>query len=187
MPRPADRVCAALRLLEELGAETAEHPGGTLGAHLRRVRRQLERWEARPALQLAGLCHAFYGTDGFATAPLPIGHRSRLVELIGVEAESIVYLYAGCDRAASYPTLADPSASIRDRFTGLRFTPTLQQRKDLVELTAANELDVARIDPSFLVTWGADLLALFTQLQPLLSLRAWQDCAAVLAPPAIGY
>lgn len=53
--------------LRELGAEDIPHPGGTLLAHLRRVRTRLASWDARPALQLAGLCHAFYGTDGFPT------------------------------------------------------------------------------------------------------------------------
>ncbi|MFD9355827.1 DUF6817 domain-containing protein [Streptomyces sp. NPDC060031] len=181
MPLPPDRVLAAQRLLEELGVATEEHPGGTLGAHLHRVRQQPERWNARPALQLAGLCHAFYGTDGFATAPLPLAHRSRLVEAIGAEAESIVYFYASCDRHASYPTLADTTgADFRDRFTGRRFTPTLQERADFAELTAANEVDIARVDASFREAWGAGLLALFTRLRPLLSPQAWQACTAVL-------
>ncbi|WP_329200993.1 DUF6817 domain-containing protein [Streptomyces sp. NBC_00667] len=64
MPLPAALVCAVLRLLDDLGVSAAPHPGGTLGAHLQRVQQQLEHWRARPALQLAGLCHAFYGTDG---------------------------------------------------------------------------------------------------------------------------
>ncbi|MGW7103313.1 DUF6817 domain-containing protein [Streptomyces sp. NPDC054838] len=155
--------------------------GGTLGAHLQRVRQQLERWAARPALQLAGLCHAFYGTDGFATAPLPLAGRPGLVAVIGAEAESIVYLYASCDRAASYPTLGDTDAPVRDRFTGRTFLPTLRQRRDFVELTAANELDIARVDPGFRAASGAGLLALFTRLQALLSPQAWRDCTTVLA------
>ncbi|MET9611011.1 DUF6817 domain-containing protein [Streptomyces sp. NPDC006512] len=186
MPLPADRVRAARHLLEELGAASTEHPGGTLGAHLHRVQQRLDRWEARPALQLAGLCHAFYGTDGFATAPMPLGHRATLVEVIGVEAEAIVYLYASCDREASYPTLAEPGAAFRDRFTGSTFTPTLQQRSDFAELTAANELDVAHVDAGFRASYGASLLALFTRLRPLLSPSAWQDCVTVLTPPPTG-
>ncbi|MCX5192499.1 hypothetical protein OOK31_01105 [Streptomyces sp. NBC_00249] len=180
MPLPADPEREALRLLTELGAADAPHPGGTLGAHLRRVHRQLEAWQARPALRLAGLCHAFYGTDGFAVAPLPLTHRSRLAEAIGAEAEAIVYLYASCAREASYPTLAGADPAFHDRFTGRTFTPSRRQREDFAELTAANELDIARVDPAFRERWGADLLALFTRLRPLLSARAWQDCATVL-------
>lgn len=64
-PAAADQ---AIALLRKLGAADIAHPGGTLVAHLQRVQRQLAEWGARPALQLAGLCHAFYGTDGFPTA-----------------------------------------------------------------------------------------------------------------------
>ena len=39
----------AIALLSELGAETLDHPGGTLLAHLRRVQEQLATWGARPA------------------------------------------------------------------------------------------------------------------------------------------
>lgn len=182
-PLPADPASAALRLLDDLGASATPHPGGTLGAHLQRVQQQLEHWAARPALQLAGLCHAFYGTDGFATAPLPLAERSRLRELIGAEAEAIVYFYASCDRGATYPTLAEADAVFRDRFTGRTFVPALRSRQDFAELSAANELDIARVDVGFRERSGAHLLAFFARIRPLLSPQAWQDCAAVLGPP----
>ncbi|MER5788029.1 DUF6817 domain-containing protein [Streptomyces sp. NPDC001980] len=158
------------------------HPGGTLLLHLQRVQEQLAAWGARPALRLAGLCHAFYGTDGFPTALLPLGRRTELAAVIGAEAEAIVYLYASCDHGATYPTLADPDAAARDRFTGAARVPEPQARRDFAELTAANELDLARIDPPFREKWGPGLLALFTRLHPLLSPPARSACRAVLAP-----
>ncbi|WP_331763572.1 hypothetical protein OH738_40710 (plasmid) [Streptomyces hirsutus] len=172
----------AIALLRELGAAEIAHPGGTLLAHLQRVQEQLAVWGARPALQLAGLCHAFYGTDGFPTALLSPDRRSELAAAIGAEAEAIVYLYASCDRKATYPTLADADASFRDRFTGRARVPEPQLRRDFAELSAANELDLARIDASFREKWGAELLALFTRFRPLLSRPAWSACHVVLAP-----
>ncbi|MFD9406343.1 DUF6817 domain-containing protein [Streptomyces sp. NPDC059989] len=172
-----DHVVAWLR---ELGAGRVEHPGGTLLAHLGRVRELLGSWGARPALQRAGLCHAFYGTDGFATALLPPDRRAELAAVIGAEAEEIVYLYAACDRAASYPSLADDEAAFRDRFTGRVHSPAVALRRDLAELSAANELDLARIDPAFRAAWGGELLALFDRFRPLLSEPAWRECQAVL-------
>ncbi|MFG3001499.1 hypothetical protein [Streptomyces sp. NPDC048340] len=62
--------------------------------------------------------------------------------------------------------------------------PALQQRKDFAELTAANELDIARIDAGFREAHGAGLLALFTSLKPLLSPAAREECAALLPPCA---
>ncbi|MEU5533518.1 DUF6817 domain-containing protein [Streptomyces sp. NPDC020362] len=177
----ADR---ALALLRAYGADGIAHPGGTLLAHLTRVRARLAMWRARPALQLAGLCHAFYGTDGFATALLRVDRRTDLAAVIGTEAEEIVYLYASCDRKATYPDLARPDAAFHDRFTGRAHVPSSPARRDFAELSAANELDLARIDPAFRAEWGPALLALFTRLQGLLTADAWLDCRTVLAPAA---
>ncbi|MFE2878955.1 DUF6817 domain-containing protein [Streptomyces roseus] len=196
-PTPAEcREERALALLRELGAGSLDHPGGTLLAHLERVHARLGAWGARPALRLAGLCHASYGTDGFATALLPVTRRSELAAVIGAEAEEIVYFYACCDRAASYPTLAadDPAGAdaaddeavssaapaFRDRFTGHIHSPDRQSRRDFAELSAANELDLAVIDPAFRAAHGPGLRALFTRLRGLLSEPARRECRAVL-------
>ncbi|WP_327134727.1 hypothetical protein OG311_33255 [Streptomyces sp. NBC_01343] len=205
-PRAEHREARALALLRELGAGHLDHPGGTLLAHLERVHARLGEWGARPALRLAGLCHAFYGTDGFATALLPVGRRAELAAVIGAEAEEIVYFYACCDRAASYPTLAadapagaadacgadaadneavsSVAPAFRDRFTGHVHSPDRQSRRDFAELSAANELDLARIDPAFRAAHGPGLLALFTRLRGLLTEPAWRDCQAVLGGSA---
>lgn len=52
------------------------HPGGTLLEHLIRVRLQLAAWDAEPAIQAAGLCHAAYGTDGFGETLLALADRA---------------------------------------------------------------------------------------------------------------
>ncbi|MER5529712.1 DUF6817 domain-containing protein [Streptomyces sp. NPDC002677] len=170
----------AVALLDDLGAAGITHPGGTLLAHLQRVEEQLAVWGARPALRLAGLCHAFYGTDGFPTALLPLSRRAELVAVIGAEAEALVYLYGSCDRKATYPALAQADAAVHDRFTGRARVPGPGPCRDFAELTAANELDLAVIDPSFRERWGAGLLTLFTRFRPLLSQPAWESCRSVL-------
>ncbi|WP_391858879.1 hypothetical protein [Streptomyces rhizosphaerihabitans] len=101
--------------------------------------------------------------------------------MIGAEAEAIVYLYASCDRRATYPTLAHADGVFRNRFTGGLHTPEPHLRRDFAELSAANELDLARIDSAFREKWRAELLALFTRFRPLLSQPAWSDCRTVLA------
>ncbi|MER7481808.1 DUF6817 domain-containing protein [Streptomyces sp. NPDC126510] len=171
----------AVALLSGLGAADIAHPGGTLLAHLTRVQRQLAAWDARPALQLAGLCHAFYGTDGFPDALLPLDRRGELAAAVGAEAEALVYLYASCDRGATYPALAEADGPFHGRFTGRSHTPEPQARRDFAELSAANEIDLARLDPAFRDRWGPELLDLFTRVRPLLSEPAWADCQEVLA------
>lgn len=170
----------AVAYLRTLGAEEIEHPGGTLLQHLRRVSRLLESWGARRALQLAGLCHAFYGTDGFAPSLLPLDSRDELARRIGGEAEEIVYFYASCDRKVSYRDPAGESGTFRDRFTGRVFAPDQRHRRDFAELTAANELDLADSNPAFRTEWGDGLLHLLTRLRPLLSAPAWDHTRKIL-------
>ncbi|WP_184939629.1 DUF6817 domain-containing protein [Kitasatospora kifunensis] len=176
MPIDPERGDEVVALLHSLGAAEIEHPGGTLLAHLRRVRAILAGWGARPELQLAGLCHACYGTDGFATALLPpdAPARAELARLIGAAAEEIVYRYASCDRKASYATLPHADGAFHDRFAGTAFVPSPQQRRDFAELTVANELDLLQVSPEVRARWGEALGRLFTSLRPLLSSPAWQ-------------
>ncbi|MET9773031.1 DUF6817 domain-containing protein [Streptomyces sp. NPDC006367] len=175
----ADRAVAFLR---RLGADGIAHPGGTLLAHLQRVQARLATWEARTALQLAGLCHALYGTDGFPAALLTLDRRADLAAVIGTEAEAVVYLYASCDRAVTYPAFSD--AVFRDRFTGRTYRPPGQLRRDFAELSAANEIDLAHADPAFREKWGPELMSLFARLRDLLSDAAWLDCRTVLGTPS---
>lgn len=179
-PTPFEQANALLR---ELGATDITHPGGTLLAHLHRVHDQLAVWGARPALQLAGLAHAFYGTDGFATALLPLERRAELASVVGDEAEALVYLYASCDRKATHPRLTDTGAPFHDRFTGTTSVPGRHLREDFAELTAANELDLLRVSPEVREKWGEALRGMFTRFRPLLSHAAWADCESVLGQP----
>ncbi|GAA4063542.1 DUF6817 domain-containing protein [Actinomadura miaoliensis] len=164
---------AATELLLARGADEIRHPGGTLFEHLRRVHATLDAWGARPELRLAGLCHAFYGTDGFAVPLGGIDRRPELAEVIGDEAERLVHLYARCDRARTYPGLGEPGGLFVDRFSGTPLVLSPGERRDFAELTVANELDVLRYaggeaDPSQF----APLLELFTSWGPLLSAPA---------------
>ncbi|MDH6118409.1 DUF6817 domain-containing protein [Kitasatospora sp. GAS204B] len=163
------RAEAAVALLRSLGAAELDHPGGTLLAHLERVQLLLTAWGARPDLRLAGLCHACYGTDGFATTLLPLNARGRLSEVIGPAAEQLVYDYGSCDRALSYRQLPVADGLIRDRFSGLESVPDQRRRQDFAELTVANELDVLRHSAELRERWGPALGRLFTSLDPLLS------------------
>lgn len=108
----ADQVVrGAFEFQRTLGTEHIEHPGGTLHAHLHRVHALTVEWNAAPRAQLAAICHASYGTDGFAHAPLPTEDRGRLRTVIGADAEALVYLYGACDRERTYRDLVRALAS----------------------------------------------------------------------------
>ncbi|WP_225447111.1 DUF6817 domain-containing protein [Streptacidiphilus sp. PB12-B1b] len=171
----------AREMLQAANAAQIEHPGGTLLAHLERVEALLLSWDAPQPLASAGLCHAFYGTDGFPVILLDLEHRTVLAEAIGADAEALVYFYASCDRKATYRGLAEDDGLFHDRFTGTGYVPSLQQRRDFAELTAANELDLAAISPEIRGRYGPGLLTLFTRWRPLLSDPAWAYCRDVLS------
>jgi hypothetical protein len=164
------------------GADRMPHPGGTLLEHLRRVARVLADWDAEPAVRLAGLCHAAYGTDGFDESLLDLTERAVLAELIGERAEALVYLYAGCDRAAVYPRLGKGLPVLfRDRFTDRDHTPAGADVRAVVEITAANELDVLAHNAELAERHGPALYRLFARSHGLLSAPAWNACAEQLA------
>ncbi|MFF0792607.1 DUF6817 domain-containing protein [Streptomyces spiralis] len=165
------------------GADRMPHPGGTLLDHLRRVARLLSAWGAEPAIQLAGLCHAAYGTDGFDGSLLDtVEARGVLSELIGDRAEALVYLYASCDRAAVYPRLGSGRpVAFRDRFTSREHMPAEADVRAFAEMTAANELDVLAHNTELTERHGPALYGLFARSRELLSAPAWNACAGQLA------
>ncbi|MEV4258071.1 DUF6817 domain-containing protein, partial [Spirillospora sp. NPDC049652] len=172
----------AIALLESKGAGKIAHPGGTLLAHLRRVRARLDEWGGRSDLLSAGLCHAFYGTDGFAVALGDAARRDELADVIGTAAERLVYVYGCCDRARSYPGLVGGGEFV-DRFTGEPLALSEGDRRDFAELTVANELDV--VDAGALNARQArGLYELFGRWRPLLSPGAVREVESRLPGPA---
>lgn len=139
-----DDVRHAFELQRTLRAEQIDHPGGTLYAHLRRVHALTIEWGATPRTQLAAICHASYGTDGFQHALLETADRQRLQYVIGPDAEALVYLYGACDRARTYCELGRQPLPMVDRFTGKEKAIQGSELRDFAVLTIANELDVAR-------------------------------------------
>jgi hypothetical protein len=172
-------ITAVIEELASRGARNIDHPGGTLLGHLRRVHALLGDWGARPAVRLAGLCHAFYGTAGFPTALGEVSRRAELAGLIGDEAERIVYLYASLDSDFA-SRLGEEGAAFADRFTGAVHHPSLWLRQDLAEITVANELDIVQVNPGFRARHGQRLLDRFTSWRGLLSDPARENLTRVL-------
>jgi hypothetical protein len=58
--------------------------------------------------------------------------------------------------------------------------PPLSLRRDFAELTVANELDIAAVNPDLRAQAGPALLRLFTSWRSLLSQAAWQSVQRTL-------
>lgn len=165
-------------LLRDRGAQTIDHPGGTLYTHLARVQDRLAVHGATPTLMLAARAHAVYGTDGFDVALLDLSERSMLADLIGPDAERLVYLYAACDRRRTWQALAE-DRRVWDRFTGEDHELAFDECRAFADLSLVNELDVAEHSPSVLDQYGAYFRRLTAAWEPLLSPRIGADARRV--------
>lgn len=174
---------ASERFLIERGAERVPHPGGTLFAHLKRVAVSLNTWSAPEHLELAGLCHAVYGTDGFGTALVHLGERERVRALVGSQAESIIYTYASVDRGFLYAQIGRGSrVLLRDRFSTTTRELSRAELCHFMELTAANELDVITHSPDIAAQYGGTLVGLMDRARELLSsdaVAAWEQLCLI--------
>ncbi|MFI0965934.1 DUF6817 domain-containing protein [Streptomyces sp. NPDC021080] len=161
--------------LRSRNAAALAHPGGTLLEHLLRVGHRLADWGAPREVQVAGLCHAAYGTDGFAASLLEPEERPLLVAHVGERAEALVYLYGSCDRAATYPRLGkDRRPVFKDRFTGIDHDPAVDDLRAFLEITAANELDVFEHNRELALRHAAGLRLMLEPVRHLLSAGAWE-------------
>lgn len=160
----------ASRHLDALGGDRFPHVNGSLAQHLRGTEALLRRWGNRDALCRAGLYHAVYGTAGIRGALVGLASRGAIEELIGAEAEALVYTYGACDRATFHPRIGTP-AQLRfaDRFAASQYRIDEGRLRDFCELTLANELELAASGAVFLARNRVELCELFERMRGLVS------------------
>ncbi|MFC3120236.1 DUF6817 domain-containing protein [Agaribacter flavus] len=158
-------------LLGELGADEFKHIKGSLLQHLQGTRNLLNQWDAPLFLQDAGLYHAVYGTSGFDASLLSVKQRYDVAQIIGDDAEELVYQYCACSRRDFFTKLLDgvEKPELINRFTGDAYYLSDELLKNFCELTAANEVEIATSNPAFIDKHGTYLHRLFTQMAPFLS------------------
>ena len=159
--------------LHALGAGTFPHVNGTLERHLEGTERLLRQWGNREMVCVAGLYHAVYGTDGIEGCLTGLDTREALARVIGVEAESLVYLYGACDRERFHPRIGTPAQNaFVDRFAGREYPIGDAQLRDFCEITVANELDLALCNQDFARRHADELLELFGRMRGAISAAA---------------
>ncbi|GMQ48393.1 DUF6817 domain-containing protein [Vibrio sp. 10N] len=169
-------------LLKALGAGDFQHLNGSLEAHLKGTAQLLQQWQARDTVIDAGLFHAAYGTAGFNDNMVSLNQRRDIADVIGKEAESLVYLYCSCDRDVVFAQFGhQEKIMFRDRFTDARFELTEALAADFCEITVANELELVLADTSFKAKYGAELLELFVRMDRYLSQAACNAYRSALA------
>ena len=168
--------------LKARSAADIPHLGGSLLAHSIGTSALLQKWENPDHICDAGLCHAVYGTFGFPTALLQISERKVLAGLIGERAEQLVYFYASCDRDYVYPRIGRAEElEFRDRFTGETFCPDRVLLGSFMEVTLANEFELAEKHPESAKNTCAVLGDLFRRGRELVSAPAFAHFTRVCA------
>jgi len=175
----------AVAFLKSHGADRTPHVNSNLLAHLEGTCELLRQWGNPAPLCLAGLCHAVYGTDGFAVAFLDPSERSQLCEVIGAEAEAMVYFYASCDRRYVYPQIERAApVEFRDRFSETVFVPDEALFRSFLELTFANELEL--VTTPALVDYTRETFGvLFERCRDLVSQAAFAHFTALCGEPTL--
>lgn len=170
-----------LRRLKELGAAEFEHLDGALINHLKGTKQLLKDWSAPLVLQDAGLYHAVYGTAAFNESLVSTAQRNEIAKIIGADAEELVYQYCACDREHFFSKIGiDKNPEFRNRFTGDSYLLPTELLRHFCELTAANEVEIAMDNPSFVNEHGTGLNKLFSNMAPYLSQEAQAKVESVL-------
>lgn len=109
MSRKSDLLwlCTAKKLLIDRSVNSLEHSGRTLLEHLEGTERLLDAWKQPKAIRLAGLFHSCYSTEFFSHALFDMNERRPVVELIGIFAEQVAYLFCTIDRRSFIRKLAE--------------------------------------------------------------------------------
>jgi hypothetical protein len=131
-----------LRFLREANTEGMPHSDRGLLDHLLGTRQLLVEWGARPALCDAGLFHSIYSTEHFEQTAVPLTSRDEVRQLIGQEAESLVWLFCMMRRETFFLDLGkNRSPSVQHRETGEQISLSGTQHQDLLTLLFANSLE----------------------------------------------
>ena len=160
----------SIQKLLDLGAGEFEHLHDSLLLHLQGTKELLKKWGASEALQNAGLYHAIYSTDSYSKQLASLDKRKRIADIIGSEAENIVYEYCACDRKFFWPKIGfDEKPLFKNRFTNETYYISKTLLMNLCELTAANEIEIAGKDKDFKDQHGAYFNNFFTNMEYYLS------------------
>jgi hypothetical protein len=142
-------------LLDRLHTDAVRHSGRSLYTHLAGTHDLLQEWGNPMHICNAGLFHSIYGTVRFRHKAWPLDLRNTIMELIGPEAELLVYLFCVTDR---------PRAIIESR--GSLFN---KHKNETVMLAPLTLRSLREIEAANLLEQGSHVGHLLQALAPLVS------------------
>jgi hypothetical protein len=136
------RTAEVARELVRRRADLVDHARGSLEQHLVAVHQVLERWGQPERVRLAGLLHSGYSTESFGFRLFGARERPRVRELIGVDAERLVFAFGGVTRDDLLASAADAADATRLTTRWEAATVTLR-RRDVAELLVIHAANLA--------------------------------------------
>jgi len=131
-----------LRFLRKANTEGMPHSDRGLLDHLLGTRQLLVEWGSRPALCDAALFHSIYSTEHYEQTAVALTRRDEVRQLIGEEAEALVWLFCMMRRETFFLDLGkDRNPSVQHRLTGEQIPLSGTQHQDLLTLLFANSLE----------------------------------------------
>lgn len=128
-----------LRFLRKASTKRLPHSERGLFDHLLGTRQLLVEWESRLALCDAGLFHSVYSTEYYELKAIPLSMRDEVRQMIGDEAELMVWLFCMMRRKTLAQNLRrDKGLSVQHRLTGEWIPLAKTQFQDLITMTFAN-------------------------------------------------
>jgi len=134
----------ALLELTRRRADLVPHGSGSLQQHLLGVHSLLENWGQPERVKLAGLLHSVYSTEAFRVALVDRSERARVREIVGEDAERLVFAFCACPREALLAAArGDPGRSVQlaSRWQGVEVALSRRDLADLMLIHAANLAD----------------------------------------------
>jgi len=176
-------------LLEQLGARRTSHSRRTLLDHLQGTHDLLVEWGNEPDICVAGLFHSIYGTYAFDKRSADMSMRDEIQDVIGTNAERLVYLFCVTDRRSFYARLGALRFTLRDIVHDCDLDLDRSTLAALIEIEVANILEQiprrSRKKARRAAEWYADV---FTRSGGTISASAGKAVAACfskLGAPAI--
>lgn len=129
--------------LHGIGLADVRHTHEDLLAHLVGTYRQLAGQRLPEHIQLAGLFHSIYGTEGFPRQTITLAQRPNVRRLIGTDAEQLVYKYCAMSYASLQRSVEERRPLLEDRFTGRPMALTESTFEDLLWIKLADAAEQA--------------------------------------------
>lgn len=152
---------AAWQALIARKAGQLAHSGRDFAQHLQGTAALLQQWQLPQEVVLAGLFHSVYGTEDFKRPLFALDERELVQELIGVQAEQLVYWFCHLPHKAILAGATVQVGQVEE-----------EQLSHLRHIMLANTLEQYCIKTRY----GRAVLSRLATY--------WQACLPTLSPPA---